>query len=137
MARSAKRPQCAYTPLTQELSCRILCRRGLEMNDGDKAKAKAAKAKTSGKETSSKNSAKEKGGKAVAASSKKESSAPSKTGAEKKGGSAKSSSAKAGGKSSGKARSEPDTITFTNPAIESAFNRAVKKYPNAFRRLTD
>ena len=91
------------------------------MKDGDKAKAKAAKAKTSGKETSS----------------KKESSAPSKTGAEKKGGSAKSSSAKAAGKSSGKGRSEPDAITFTNPAIESAFNRAVKKYPNAFRRLTD
>ena len=46
-------------------------------------------------------------------------------------------SAKAGGKSSSKGRSEPETISFTNPAIESAFNRAVKKYPNAFRRLTD
>src|SRR5436305_6867456 len=108
-------------------------RRGLEMKEGNKAKAKAAKTKTSGKEISSKNSAKEKGGgKAVQAGSKKESSASSKADGKKSGG-AKA----AAGKSNGKGRSDPATISFTNPAIESAFNRAVKKYPNAFRRLTD
>jgi hypothetical protein len=107
------------------------------MKDGDKEKAKAANPKTSGKEASSKSSAKEKGGKAVAGS-KKESSAPSKTSSEKKGASAKGGIAKAGSKSNGKAgRAEPEIISFTNPVIESAFNRAVKKYPNAFRRLAD
>jgi hypothetical protein len=116
-----------------------MCRRGLEMKDGDKAKAKATK--TSGKEISSKSSAGEKGGKAVKASPKKESSSASKAEAAKKSAGSKGSSAESGGskaKSNGKAgRSDPATISFTNPAIESAFNRAVKKYPNAFRRLTD
>src|SRR4051794_8322755 len=107
-----------------------MCRRGLEMKDGDKAKAKAAK--TSGKEISSKSSAGEKGGKAVKASPKKESSSASKAEAAKKSagskGSAESGTSK--DKSSSKAaRSDPATISFTNPAIESAFNRAVKKYP--------
>ena len=37
----------------------------------------------------------------------------------------------------GKLQVEGNLYAFTNPAIESAFKRAVKKYPNAFRRLTD
>jgi hypothetical protein len=109
--------------------------RGLEMKDGDKAKAKAAK--TSGKEASRKSSAKEKDGKAVETSSKKESGASSKAGSGQKTGSVKAASKAASVKSNGKGRSEPETISFTNPTIESAFNRAVKKYPNTFRRLSD
>jgi hypothetical protein len=120
------------------------------MKDGDKAKNKAAKAKASGKETSSKTVAKAKGGQAVKASPKKESSSPGKASKEKAG-SVKASPkilVKAGSKVAGKGsaktaagekagRSDDTDIRFTNPAIESAFRRAVKKYPNAFRRLTD
>jgi hypothetical protein len=113
------------------------------MKHGDKAKNKAAKAKTSGKKVSSQSSAKEKGGKASKAAGKKESSSPVKAQAAKKAASAKgdakaSPKAVASPRSNGKAaRFEPEAITFTNPAIESAFKRAVKKYPNAFRKLTD
>jgi len=114
------------------------------MKDGDKAKAKAAKAKTSGKEVRSKSTAKEKGGQAVKAAGKKESSSSAKS--ETKAAAKKSSSAKGGGQASQKTSvkgngktGRPDAagISFTNPTIESAFNRAVKKYPNAFRKLTD
>jgi hypothetical protein len=59
--------------------------------------------------------------------------------ASKAGGSAKE--AGNGGKGSGKARpaAVPADATsgFTNPTIANAFKRAVKKYPNAFRKLTD
>jgi hypothetical protein len=124
------------------------------MKHGDKAKAKAAKAKASGKKASIKGSAKEKGGKGgktVKAGGKKESSSPSKAKASKKVASAKGTvktKPKAVLKASPKVVSSPkssvktvradaETFTFTNPTIESAFKRAVKKYPNAFRRLTD
>jgi len=110
------------------------------MKDGDKAKAKAAQAKASGKEARSKSSAKEKGGKTVKAAGKKEGSAPAKV--EKKATSGKEGGGKASPKTSAKSngknsRPEPGVINFTNPTIENAFRRAVKKYPNAFRRLTD
>ncbi len=119
------------------------------MKHGDKAKAKASKTKASGKAVSRKASATEKGGKAgkvVKAAAKKESSTPLK-GAVKVGSSQKGS-AKASPKSGSKAvastrtngkvsRAEPEAVTFTNPAIEDAFKRAVKKYPNTFRRLSD
>jgi hypothetical protein len=116
------------------------------MNDGDKAKGKAAKAKASGKKVSTKSSAKEKGGKAskvAKTGSKKESGSPSKSQAAKKSSGDKGSvqsapkpvpNPKSGVKAS---RADAGTFAFTNPAIESAFKRAVKKYPNAFRRLTD
>jgi hypothetical protein len=124
------------------------------MKDGDKAKAKAAKAKASGKKASIKSSAKEKGGKGgktVKAGSKKEGSSSSKAEAAKKGAGGKGGDkakpkavlkvgpkAVSSPKSSAKTtRVDAETFTFTNPAIESAFKRAVKKYPNAFRRLTD
>jgi hypothetical protein len=35
-----------------------------------------------------------------------------------------------------KARSN-DPFSFNNPVVASAFRRAVKKYPSAFKRLTD
>lgn len=41
-------------------------------------------------------------------------------------------------KSDGKGRGGVgETITFNNPVVAAAFKRAVKKYPTAFRRLTD
>jgi hypothetical protein len=104
--------------------------RGLEMKHGDKAKAKSAKAKASGKEAGSK--------KAVAKSSK---------GAEKSSKAAQAVSKKASGKtpekssapSNGKGKGARPAAGngFTNPVIAEAFRRAVKKYPTAFRRLTD
>lgn len=56
----------------------------------------------------------------------------------KKGGTASPSAKEAGGgdKSKGRGAAE-DTAVFSNPAIAGAFERAVKKYPNAFRKLTD
>ena len=55
----------------------------------------------------------------------------------KKAGTAKAAPAPAGGKSdSGKGRgNEPGS--FNNPIVANAFKRAVKKYPSAFKRLTD
>ena len=47
-----------------------------------------------------------------------------------------------GSKGGGKARSAPapapdDVPGFSNPTVENAFKRALKKYPNALRKLTD
>jgi autotransporter adhesin len=72
-------------------------------------------------------------GKAKASASGKKSTAAAKrkTGT---GSSAQKSSAKAArpaGKSGGEA------LSFNNPVVATAFRRAVKKYPSAFRRLTD
>src|SRR5258707_442150 len=106
--------------------------RGLEMKHGDKAKAKSAKAKASGKEVRSKKSSKsaeESSGKAAKAAGQKEGSRKT---VEKGSPPAKT------GNGQGKAlRPVPGTVGFTNPVIAEAFRRAVKKYPNAFRRLTD
>ena len=98
------------------------------MKHGDKAKAKSAKAKASGKDAGS-----------------KKSDAKSSKGAEKS-----SSSKEAGGKAvektslaakggNGKNKTVPPATPggFTNPVIGEAFRRAIKKYPTAFRRLTD
>ena len=35
------------------------------------------------------------------------------------------------------ARIIPGVVGFSNPVVANAFKRAVKKYPTAFRRLTD
>ncbi len=92
------------------------------MKHGDKAKAKSAKAKASGKEA---------GGKKVAAKSSKGAGDKVKAGGSKtvpkaaaKGAPAKADNGKGG-------------VHFSNPVIAEAFRRAVKKYPTAFRRLTD
>lgn len=55
----------------------------------------------------------------------------------KKTGTPKAAPVRAGGKSdSGKGRgNEPGS--FNNPVVGNAFKRAVKKYPSAFKRLTD
>ncbi len=84
------------------------------MKHGQKAKGKAAKAKASKKSSS-------------AAKTKSKSSQSS--------GRPKETSRTGG---SSKARGGAiESVTFNNPTIAVAFKRAVKKFPNAFRRLTD
>jgi hypothetical protein len=97
------------------------------MKHGDKAKAKSAKAKASGKEVSSKK---------AGAQSSKSSEKSSKASAPKEKSSPPTS--KSGGNGKGKtARPVPGPAGISNPIIAEAFRRAVKKYPTAFRRLTD
>lgn len=107
------------------------------MTHGNKGKAKGGKdSKASGKKApAAKTGAKSSGkaGKAVKAVAKKPA-APVK----------KASSQPAAPKAAavpvkGKARpAAADTgVTFTNPFVAAAFKHAVKKYPNAFRKLTD
>ena len=91
------------------------------MKHGDKTKGKASKA--SGKKASQSG----KGPSKTAASSKSKSS-PEKT-------SSKASKPKAGNGDTTTARPAGDG--FTNPVVGAAFKHAVKKYPNAFRKLTD
>ncbi len=92
------------------------------MKHGDKAKSKAA-SKASGKK-SSQGSAKSSKVAQVVKGKKHET-----------GGKAAKAGAKAGG--NGKTRGPADAGGFTNPVIAAAFKRAVRKYPNAFRKLTD
>lgn len=118
------------------------------MKHGDKKAKSAGKAsEASGKKSSSKDAVEAAG---PAGKNGKERDA-AKTGS--KAGRAKVSAGEAGNQSgSSKAaaeKSEPATLKvraragtpadgeFTNPVIADAFKRAVKKYPNAFRRLTD
>ena len=86
------------------------------MKHGYKTKEKASKAS----------------GKKSAAGAAKSSKAGLK--AKTQGSVAKASSSRA--KGNGAYRSSAD-VNFSNPAVATAFKRAVKKYPNAFRRLTD
>ena len=99
-----------------------------EMKHG-KAKSKAA-SKASGKK-SSKSSA------AVKVSAKSSKASPvvsKKQEAGKSSGGSSKSSAPANGKP---VRLAPGDVHFTNATVGNAFKRAVKKYPNTFRRLTD
>jgi hypothetical protein len=92
------------------------------MKHGDKAKRKASKA--SGKK-SHKVSADGKSSKAGLKAKKQTSPAKTSPGRPK------------GGNGAIRSRASADYISFTNPVVAAAFKRAVKKYPNAFRRLTD
>jgi hypothetical protein len=126
------------------------------MTHGDQAKAKAAKSsQASGNQKSSPQTA----GKAVQSGKAgqgggKEGGAGSKgapilvkAGPEKggspaapKAGAGAAKEAGNGGKGKGRPVPPPaaDTTTgFSNPAVANAFKRALKKYPNAFRKLTD
>jgi len=123
------------------------------MTHGDKAKAKTAKSsQASAAKTSPQGGAKA-GGKVVQSgkSSGKETTpsggAPSKSkkqpGAEessplKKVASSKEAGSDGKGKA-GKQAARPVEApgSFTNPVISSAYKHAVKKYPNALRKLTD
>jgi len=86
------------------------------MKHGHKEKGKKAKAKPSGKKAS-------KSKPAQAAKSKK--------------GSVAAAPARGGSNGKGRGRGGPDGPTFNNPVVATAFKRAIKKFPNAFRRLAD
>jgi hypothetical protein len=86
------------------------------MKHGRKEKRKAT-ATPSGKKSSSKAGTKSKASPGVSVKKSSSKAAPT------------------GGKSNGKGRG--DTISFNNPVVANAFRRAVKKFPTAFRRLTD
>lgn len=95
------------------------------MKHGEKTKGKASKA--SGKKASK-----------TIATSKARSAASSKKQVHSTKTAAKSSaSAKSGGNGKIKGRAPVEAISFSNPTVAAAFRRAIKKYPNAFRRLTD
>ena len=128
------------------------------MTHGDKAKAKtgkssqasAVKKSSSPVEEGASHGQGKGGGKVAPQSSAKgggESGKASKISI-KKGGGEKGSATPAaeksghpGKESAGTAKSRSrggdDPGTFSNPAIAAAFRRAVQKYPNAFRKLTD
>ena len=110
------------------------------MTHGDKSKAKKTASKASASQKS----------KAVQAGKSAKNGKSSKTGkengakkaspkaAEKASPASKASPAKGGGDAKLKARGPAgDAPAFTNPLVGAGFKRALKKYPNAFRRLTD
>lgn len=100
------------------------------MKHGDKNKGKASKA--SGKKAGS---APGKASKAISASAKVKSVvAKAKSVIESKGPGKKAGADKSAGNGTARARGEGG---FSNPAVGAAFKTAVKKYPNAFRKLTD
>jgi hypothetical protein len=80
-------------------------------------------------------------GKAKAPSGKK--SKPATKSKASEGGGAKKAAVKAAAaprpvnKGGDKARGAGDSPSFNNPVVATAFRRAVKKFPSAFKRLTD
>jgi hypothetical protein len=102
------------------------------MTHGDKTKAKGKTSlQASGKKSSSKAGDNGKGSGEAAGSEK---AGTSKAGADSKG--AKESAT--AGDVKGKTRSAAaEGGGFSNPVIADAFKHALKKYPNAFRKLTD
>lgn len=108
------------------------------MTHGDKEKAKKAASKasgdkkskavtpgkavqTAGKTIKSGKTGKESGGKAVQSKAGEKAAAPAKAGNDKP---------------KARAAAEPPG-SFSNPLVASGFKRALKKFPTAFRRLTD
>jgi len=99
------------------------------MKHGDKAKAKTAKASRKAsvkKVTKPASSAKSKAPKTV-----KRAAATGKAAAPKRAASPADKS------KADNSHGVTTAIDFSNVAVAAAFKRAVKKYPNAFRRLTD
>lgn len=124
------------------------------MTHGDKAKAKAAKSnKASVKKAGSQggeNGKSKAAGQGVKAVQSGKTSQSGKAGEGVKAGAEKAASAKKGSgpAKDSSSRAEPKTKSspapadpaagsFSNPAISSAFRQALKKYPNALRKLTD
>ena len=128
------------------------------MTHGDKAKGKKTASKASGSKKSSKaveaskaakssksaKSGKEGGGKkAVQASAKaveapKKQQAGSKAVIQKVSAAPKSAGAKgSNGKPAPRGPAVSGEAGFSNPVIANAFKRAIKKFPTAFRKLTD
>jgi len=115
------------------------------MTHGDKAKAKAAKSnKASVKKAGSQGG---ENGKSKAVQSGKTSqggkagegvkAGAEKAAAKKGSGPAKDSASRAEPKTNGSPAPADTAGSFSNPAISSAFRQALKKYPNALRKLTD
>ena len=92
------------------------------MKHGDKGKGK-----TAGKKSS----------KATGVSKAASKNVGTKARSEKAGGKSNSTKAVAPRAGDGKTKAREDAGGFSNPAVASAFKWAVKKYPNAFRKLTD
>ncbi len=128
------------------------------MTHGDKSKAKKTASKASASQKSkavqaaktvkngkSSKAGKESGGKKAVEALPKAVQAIQKQGGarEKAAAAAKNGAVKAGPAAKGgsdaklKARPPADPSGFTNPLVGAGFKRALKKYPNAFRRLTD
>ena len=103
------------------------------MKHGDKEKGKASKASS---KKAGKGSTTGKSSKAVPVAQAKSKGSPV---AKSSGKTASSKTATDQGGGNGKTRPRPgsDHGGFTNPLIASAFKRAVKKYPNSFRKLSD
>jgi hypothetical protein len=100
------------------------------MKHGDKAKSKAP-SKASGKKISKASTKSRKAGPAIKAKKQTGSQAKKQT---------PSSSSKSGppaGNGKPRPRLTPGELTFSNPIVAAAFKRAVKRYANTFRRLTD
>ena len=114
------------------------------MKHGNKAKKSAKAVKASGKKSSSKEAvakpSKESGRSAKTQSSKE--AVAKKAGGEAAKAAVKTPAKESAGKVSGgngkaKAGSDSGSPSFANPVVGNSFKRAVKKYSNAFRRLTD
>ena len=100
------------------------------MKHGDKEKGKASKA--SGKKSSSKAGAPGKSKAVPRAEAKKQAAS-----AGKKAAAVKARPEETGGNGKARPRAGGDGGGFTNPLVAAAFKRAVKKYPNTFRKLSD
>lgn len=120
------------------------------MTHGDKAKAKNGKSsqasgskksssQTAGKSSESRQSrgpeSRQSGQAGAKIAVKKSLPAPAVAG--KKGGAASPKESAPDGKGAKARPPAEDAGGFSNPVVAAAFKRAVKKYPNAFRKLTD
>lgn len=110
------------------------------MTHGDKAKAKAGKkSQASAKARGSKSGENGKGSSAKAGAKSGKAEAGKKGGAQKsRGATGKAVAPKDRASEAGAhAKGRGDATAFGDPRIATAFKHAVKKYPNAFRKLTD
>jgi hypothetical protein len=114
-----------------------------EMTHGDKEKAKAAKSNKASVKKAGENGK----GKAVEAAKSASKTVPENKGGGKTGKAAEKSSGKTAGAKAAAAKkassaakdaaSYPDPQADANNPVVAAAERAIKKYPNAFRKLTD
>ncbi|MEO8383304.1 MAG: hypothetical protein ABI779_26845 [Acidobacteriota bacterium] len=115
------------------------------MTHGDKAKAKAAKssqASAAKKDSSQGESAGKKAGAVEAGKGSQQAGTQKGSLAAKKTAAPSKDEGAAGGKGKAARQSVSKQVPeapegFTNPLISNAFKHAVKKYPNALRKLTD
>ena len=106
------------------------------MTHGDKAKAQTAK---SSQASAAKKSSSKTGKETLPLKVAPEGSTDGKkAGGDKGSGAAKSAAAgRERGKAGKQQQADDAPAGFSNPAISAAFQRALQKYPNALRKLTD